>query len=189
MNFNGYLVDDGYFANSGGGNNNSSSLSDSIYTGYFGFAKIRYSDGTYPINNFDTIAIPYEEGRVLYFNGKNLLNSSGLDSSYVGSTGFNHGSVTLNAGYSNNIFALRITDDSFNIISAIVTGFCDGNSVGRAYYDINQIYSQIGCGQFSLQVIPKNNNTGMIYIFIEQLAEQSPNSSSYNELGDFYYQY
>jgi len=189
VNFNGYLVDDGYFANSGGGNNNSSSLSDSIYTGYFGFAKIRYSDGTYPINNFDTIAIPYEEGRVLYFNGKNLLNSSGLDSSYVGSTGFNHGSVTLNAGYSNNIFALRITDDSFNIISAIVTGFCDGNSVGRAYYDINQIYSQIGCGQFSLQVIPKNNNTGMIYIFIEQLAEQSPNSSSYNELGDFYYQY
>ena len=183
--FNGYLVDNNHFSNSGG-NNNSSSLSDSIYTGYFGFAKTRYVDGTIPINNFDTIVLPYEEGKVLYLDGKNLYNN-GLDSSWLQSTGFNH--QNLGVG-SSNIFALRITDENFNVISAKITGSCEANSsIGRAYYDINQIYSFNGCQNFSLEVIPKNNNTGVIYIFIEHFVEPSNPSLSYSEFSDFYYQY
>ena len=181
--FNGYLVDDDYFSNlSGGNNNNSSSISDTIYTGDILCEKTRFNN-VITKENIDTIALPYKEGEVLYVMGKVRYPdpNDSIRSSFP--TGF------YTNGTNGSIYALRFTDDNFNPITAKVRGSCEGTSASdnNSYYDINKIYSKDWCQHFTLEIIPKNNNTGMIYIFIEQFIEQV--SGNYDDNNILYYQY
>ncbi len=192
VSFNGYIVDENYFSNSGSGNNSGSNTTynDSILSGYFGYHKTRYIDGTYPNNNFDTIALPYKEGEMLYIVGENAYPDPS-DSITITTSGFEHQTGFNGNQYDGNLYALRIVDDNFNLISAKVRGHCEkvGGSMSQNYYLIDKIYSHDNCNCFSLEVIPQKNSTSTIYIFVEQLLEGSPSNFSYDDDANFYFQY
>ena len=157
--FNGYLVDENYFANCGGGGGSSTTSGginnnfiDSIVKENISFSVGMFNPG---LTTSDTIVLDYEDGRSLVLDGHFYAGSGQSQISItVLDDGFNEipSHKYKSSGYSNSSNNIGMAINELNHTITSSTSFYSGYPQSSSYFSLTTNFAQL--------------NTTKIYIFI-----------------------